>query len=183
MDQFLYHFKPKGMTGNTLMPLNRLQTILPEIYSEHVKKYKNREQLLKKRVPILNCLWNDVLHLSPINPQIILETWEKEGLRAHVGISKSFDVYKIPVKKLIEEKTVCYQSFNFEFNNYDPALEKNWGFKQDNFFELKEVDPKQINVWKNDMKAGRPIFWYSHIMHVLAEQSIDVADCDIITCV
>ncbi|MBY0414229.1 MAG: hypothetical protein K2Q18_08690 [Bdellovibrionales bacterium] len=49
MEQYAYHFKPKEMTGSTLIPLNHLQTTHPEIYSEQIKKYKNREKLLKKR--------------------------------------------------------------------------------------------------------------------------------------
>lgn len=182
MEQYVYHFKPKEMTGSTLIPLNHLQATHPEIYSEHIKKYKNREQLLQKRVPILNCLWNDVLHLSPINPQIIIDTWRSEGLIGHAGISKSFEVYKIPAKKLREENTICYQSFNYDFENYNPDQEKNWRFIQEKYIELKVVGTEQLSVWHNDMKAGRPFFWYSHTMHVLAEQNIDITGCDIITC-
>jgi hypothetical protein len=76
MSQFVYHFKPKNMVGDLLIPLNQLRDKHPMTYAEHVTKYKGREKLLEKTIPLLNCLWNDVLHISPIHPQIVryLET-------------------------------------------------------------------------------------------------------------
>ena len=47
----------------------------PAVYEEHVKKYKGRERLLRREIPLLNCLWNDVLHISPIHPQLVMDTW------------------------------------------------------------------------------------------------------------
>lgn len=64
---YVYHFKRKNMVGSKLIPLNKLKNIYPDIYKEHVKKYVGREKLLTKNIPLLDCLWNDVLHLSPIN--------------------------------------------------------------------------------------------------------------------
>jgi hypothetical protein len=170
------------MSGDLLIPLNTLKATHPEAYSEHVKKYKGREELLQKNIPILNCLWNDVLHISPINPQILLDTWRSEGLFEFSGIKKSIEVFKIPVKLLNDETTVCFQSFNYDFHSKDPNLFKYWNFNQSEFKEQNEVEPKQVEIWKNDIENKRPLFWYSHTMHILAQQTIDTRSCELIVC-
>jgi hypothetical protein len=182
MNQYVYHFRPKEMSGDFLIPLNSLQKTHPVAYVEHVKKYKGREELLQETIPILDCLWNDVLHISPINPQVIIDTWKKESLYEHARIPKAIEVYKIPVNIIKEETTVCFQSFNFDFNNYDPSLEKYWEFRKADFLEQKAVDLKQLEIWKNDFKNGRTFFWYSHTTHVLAKQQIDTRSCELIVC-
>lgn len=182
MSQYVYHFKPKEMSGDTLMPLNSMQESHPGAYEEHIKKYKGREQMLKQKIPMLNCLWNDVLHLSPINPQIIINTWREKELFEHAKIPKDIEVYKIPIELLNEETTICFQSHNFDFYEYTPELEKYWKFDKATFQEQVIVEPKQMEVWKTDTKAKRVMFWYSHTMHVLAKQQIDVRSCELIVC-
>lgn len=182
MNQYVYHFKPRGMTGSQLIPLNDLQNRHPAAYAEHVKKYKGREQLLQERIPILDCLWNDALHISPINPQIIIDTWRAENLYAHARIPESIEVYKIPVDLLNDESTVYFQSFNFDFKSRDPGLNKFWQFQKSSFKEQTEVEPQQLNIWKADLEVGRGFFWYSHTKHILAKQEIDTNLCELIVC-
>lgn len=179
---FIYHFKRKNMVGNKLVPLNAQKATMPEIYREHIKKYNGREKLLEKRIPILDCLWNDVLHLSPINPQLILDVYHKCDFVPEARKGEIFEVYKIPVSKLTDDKTVCFQSFNYDFHNYSPDLDKYFNFTLNEYRELTEVPEKQIKVWHNDKKAGRALFWYSHIMHILTRDEIDVSDCEVIQC-
>ena len=66
---YLYHRVPRNLKGNYLMPLNELKRVYPEIYREHVKKYAGREELLKFKIPIWSCLWNDVLHMAAVPPK------------------------------------------------------------------------------------------------------------------
>ncbi len=179
---FIYHFKRKNMSGNELIPLNRQKEKWPEMHKEHVKKYEGREKLLEKKIPILNCLWNDVLHFSPINPQLILDVYHKENLVPDIRKDEVFEVYKIPVGMLSEEKTVCFQSFNYDFDHYSPELDKYWKFSLSEFEELQEVPKEQIQIWHQDKKAGRVLFWYSHIMHVLSQTTLDISDCEILRC-
>lgn len=182
MTPYVYHFKPQGMFGDRLFPLNRLKDQHPAVYEEHVKKYKGRERLLSREIPLLNCLWNDVLHISPIHPQLVMNTWRAEGLYPATRPAVQIEVYKIPVDLLIEDTTACYQSFNFDYENYQPENEKFWAFKKSDYAEQTEVSAKQIEIWKSDTAKGRRLFWYSHTMHVLAMQEIDVANCELITC-
>lgn len=179
---YVYHFKRKGMMGKTIYPLNELKNIYPEVYDQQVAKYKGREQLLEKKIPYLDCLWNDVIHLSPINPQLILNIYHRDDLVPEIRKDEVFEVYKIPVERLEEAQTVCFQSFNFDPSNFDPNLNKFWEFKHSDYSELKEVPREQIEVWHKDKEAGRVLFWYSHIMHILSKTNLDISDCEIISC-
>lgn len=182
MSQYVYHFKPNGMTGDLLIPLNDLKATLPTTFDLQIKKYQGREELMKLEIPLLECLWNDVLHFSPINPQIILDTWRKEGLMDFAKPRLPLEVYKVPTKLLKENKVVCFQSFNYDFNNKDPKLRKFWKFESLNYQEQKAVEPKQVEIWKNDKNAGRHLMWYSHTMHILAKQELHVDACELIVC-
>jgi hypothetical protein len=41
----------------------------PEIWREEVRKYAGGEGLMEERIPLLDCKWNDVVHLFPFIPQ------------------------------------------------------------------------------------------------------------------
>ncbi|MCP4913193.1 MAG: hypothetical protein GY909_08735 [Oligoflexia bacterium] len=179
---FLYHFKRKGMVGNTIYPLNVLKDIYPEVYQNQVSKYKGREHLLEKRIPLLDCLWNDVIHLSPINPQLILDIYHRDGLVPEIRKDEVFEVFKVPIEKIKEDETVCFQSYNFDPQNFDPTLNKFWEFKLETYKELEEVPEEQIEVWHKDKANGRVLFWYSHIMHILTKTTLDISDCEVISC-
>ncbi|HEY1074819.1 MAG TPA: hypothetical protein VGE59_03940 [Patescibacteria group bacterium] len=76
---YLYHMVPKDLVGDILYPLNKLKLLDPELYDKKTKKYQGREYQLELKVPPLNCLWNDVLHLSPIHPQEVVDTLKACG--------------------------------------------------------------------------------------------------------
>jgi hypothetical protein len=174
----VYHFKPLDMTGNVLFPLNRLRETHPEIYSKAATKYVGRESLMSEVIPGLNCLWNDVLHLSPIHPQRIVDCWKQHGLIEHTRISeRKIEVYEIPVELLLENNTVYFQSQNTTFGDFSKSGDKYWAFKQGSYREQMDVEKTQIEVWQRDHQAGRRFLWYSHTTHILAQQNVDISEC------
>jgi hypothetical protein len=68
MAPHVYHMVPNNIHGTVLYPLNVLKNIHPEAYTSHAKKYIDREWLLQRKIDALDCLWNDVLHCTPIHP-------------------------------------------------------------------------------------------------------------------
>lgn len=78
---YIYHRIPQNMAGDTLYPLNQLKEIYPEIYEQHVAKYEGREWVKDFELPELECIWNDVLHFSPINPELIEDILEEIGFK------------------------------------------------------------------------------------------------------
>jgi len=170
------------MHGSVLYPLNELKKTLPAVYQIQSKKYEGREWLFEKRISILNCLWNDVLHFSPIHPQIILDTWRKEGLYkdSETG-EKEISAFKVPSELISDTSTVCFQSFNFDISSYDPKRDKFWAYESASYREQVEVHTDQIKIWVSDQANGRRLFWFSHTMHILAKQALDITSCEIVT--
>ena len=176
---FVYHFKRSSMIGSILMPLNDLQDIYPETYENHAKKYHGREILMKRKIPKLNCLWNDVLHLSPINPQIILDEWDKMGMKLENLV---FETYKIPIEALDESHCLYFDPQLVEYGNFEFKEEQFRQFEKKLFNPLDKVSDLQIKAWKKDKEEGRKIFWYSHTTHVLYKGHIDISEFNILNC-
>ena len=64
MHHFVYHMVPTEMIGEKLIPLNSLGKVHPSLYEKYTEKYYDhpeRSALLKKQVPKLDCLRNDIL--------------------------------------------------------------------------------------------------------------------------
>lgn len=97
--QKLYHFAPDDMAGDVLYPLNELKEVHPEIYEEQKDKYEGREFVMDREISYLNCLWNDVLHLTAVHPRAI-----KEAL----GSDKTFKTFAIDPYQLDPDQTVVY---------------------------------------------------------------------------
>jgi hypothetical protein len=77
--RFVYHRVPVNLTGSVLYPLNQLKQVHPDVAVVQLKKYQGREALLSQQIPHLNCLWNDVLHFSPVHPAKIKAAMEEAG--------------------------------------------------------------------------------------------------------
>lgn len=122
------------------------------------------------------------MHLSPIHPQRVLETWRTEGLSERIGVKTPLEVYRVPAALISVATAVTFQSLNFDFGNFDPALDKYAPFDPATYREQTSVSTEQIGVWRADLEAGRRPFWYSHTMHVLSKQRIDTRHCELVTC-
>ena len=168
---YVYHFKSKNMSGSKLFPLNTLRELHPQAAELHLKKYENRPKLLEQRIPPLDCLWNDVIHLAPIHPQIILNLWRELDLPIPASLHQ--EVIKIPSRMLVENKTVTITP-----RGRDPHKEF-FAFAHDHYQEQTTVSQAQIEDWRDQAATGWPLFWYSSTMHILTKDEIDIADFEI----
>ena len=104
---YVYHMVPKDMKGEVLISLNEIKSNYPELYKIYSKKYLNhpeRESLLLRSIPKLNCLWNDVIFLLPLHPYYVYEALQSLG----VSIKKDLMFYEIPTERLIGNKNAVY---------------------------------------------------------------------------
>jgi hypothetical protein len=95
------------MFGDILYPLNTLREINKDTYEFYTSRYKGRETLLEQKIPVLNCLWNDVLHCSPIDLRLIYKALIKAG--HHKVKVKNIEFFKIPIELLKDIKFVKYK--------------------------------------------------------------------------
>ena len=170
--KFLYHGKPEDMIGTVLFPLNEMQVTLPEIYKLEKAKYADRESLMEEIIPILNCKWNDVLHLSPIDPKIVYQ----ELINAGFSPSKDALFFKIPVDQINESLTVVYK-----YENGNKTPDQFLKFSKEIFQNLSEL-PTGTKAWYKECAASkkRPLLFHM-VPHILTKSSIDITNCEVVS--
>lgn len=172
--EYLYHRVPKHMTGTILYPLNVLKEIRPEIYAEYIKKYEGRESLLTAEVPPLNCLWNDVVHMTAVSPS---------ELKANLA-QADFEYppqswFKIPVSKIVGDKSIV-----FVYRRDIGLMPK---FKQYEQFDSARMEvyrtvlPETIEYYKQKKAEGVTPLNFHLVPHVLYKGEIDTNGLEIIT--
>jgi hypothetical protein len=176
----LYHLLPSPLSGDTLYPLNRLKELAPEIYRQHVAKYKNREELLERRIPFLDCLWNDVLHLSPVHPALIRNaklkvglTWPANGRAVcvvnpdHVGMTAQNTVI------WHNEGTTAKSDLGATPHGFSPFLAAS-------IPELSRLPEKTLDYYAESKRTAEPTFLFVGIPHILYRGAIRVEDTQVI---
>ncbi|MFH1290260.1 MAG: hypothetical protein ABIH92_02510 [Nanoarchaeota archaeon] len=174
---YLYHMVPPNMRGNKLHPLNVLKDIHPEVYAEAVKKYDGREELLSVVIPTLGCLWNDVLHLTAIDPIEVKKALKKAG-KKNIKKRKWYEINPFQLKK--DSTTV--------FLYKDRPQERKRRHDEDNF---ETFDPSQLQKYdklpkgtfenyKKQISHDKKPLLFHLAPHILYHGSIPVGGCKII---
>lgn len=168
---YLYHRASKNLKGNTLYPLNNLKEIYPEIYEQEIKKYTGREFVTQYRIPILNCLWNDVLHFSAVHPEEIKQAIIDAGGDKNVTIN-SFEVDPdliTPGNAIVYLYTQTKVNFNPDENSFVKFLPE----------ETKKysIMPEATkNYYKEMISEGKRPLLYHRIPHILYKGTLNVND-------
>ncbi|HID53593.1 MAG TPA: hypothetical protein EYP41_16365 [Anaerolineae bacterium] len=174
---YIYHIVPKKFTGSILYPLNQLKHKYPELYAAHVKKYEGREILLEREIPMLNCLWNDVLHFSPVHPAKICQALWEAGFQPSI-----FQVYKIDPDAFgfNFQNTVIYLSpprKKGDFSVRETDFER---YSQQKLAQISDVPPATIAYFKQAKKRGERPFLFNHVPHILYRGIINTNKAKII---
>lgn len=172
-NSYLYHKMPINMAGKTLFPLNSMKKNLPQVYETEKAKYKGREFLMDEMVPILNCRWNDVLHLSPIEPKLIYSALFETGFKPDKTL-----FYKIPVSLIDRKNTVI-----FKYENEDAELTSDQIIPfQSNILDSIAKLPSGTKQWyQYCFSEKRQPLLFHLVPHVLTTQPIDITNCDIVS--
>lgn len=176
---FVYHLVPKNITGDVLYPLNMLKTYHPEIYENRVQKYQGREQVIERRIPILNCLWNDVVFFTNVHPEAI-----RDGF---VAISKQWKPQKWyainpPTYGFNAQNTVLYYpDMSREKGDFTLSLERFASFDAGKLETIYELPSATLAYYREAAERGDPIFAWHGLPHVLHHGSVALANVDLIT--
>lgn len=170
---FIYHGIPEQMVGDQLIPLNQMQDKMPEIRAKNLEKYKNREEILERKIPLLDCLWNDVLQFLPLHPQKVFELQKSLGLISEVP---SYKYYEIDLETLDADKTVVF----FKTAPGDENTEVKWLVDVD-FSVIQDIPRATMDYYKSLVGTGQPPFNYQFIPHIVYKGVINIADLPIIT--
>ena len=167
----IYHLKPRTMQGDTLMPLNQMKEHYPELYTTQLRKYEGREALLTRKIPMLNCLWNDVLFFSPVPPEAVKEAFETIIGRWQparwlcvetddISISSENAVIKLPDMTREKGDFVVYEK---DYIPFVPTI----------LATMRTIPQHTLDYYKSAHEAEQPIFAWHGIPQILYRGNIE----------
>lgn len=163
----IYDGVPTRLRGTTLSPLNRLRDLYPDIYESEIAKYQDhpdRILLPQTRLPVLDCLWNDVVHTDPIHPHRLYRAWIARG--ANVDADRAF--FRIPIDRVAEHEIGWMVGRDVQ--RLDLAT----------YAELT-ILPEETRRWYDRLAAwGRYGGDFVGIPHVLVKGEIDIVGLNVI---
>lgn len=167
MNQYVYHRKPKDFKGNLLYPLNALKDIYPDAYKHQIAKYQGRMELMQQRIPLLDCLWNDVIHLAPVNPEKVYH-----NIRLAGGSTNKKTWFRWNISDLVEKKWLIYEGPNSK----SPKLEKRHFsyLSAKKYSELADLPEATKLYYKKAIEEGSPTLMFICCPHILLKDVLDI---------
>ncbi|HUP26402.1 MAG TPA: hypothetical protein VM124_02005 [Candidatus Limnocylindrales bacterium] len=170
---FIYHGVPEQMIGTHLIPLNRMDATMAETRDKNLEKYEGREEILERKIPLLDCLWNDVIQFLPLHPQKVFELQQELGLIDNVSPYKFFE---INLRNLDPHQTVVFfKTAPGEENTYIKWL------KDVDFESLQIIPDATLAYYKSLIGTGELPFNYQFIPHIIYKGTLDISGSNVIT--
>ncbi|CAN5434934.1 hypothetical protein BH10PAT3_BH10PAT3_1880 [soil metagenome] len=170
---YFYHGVPEPMVGTLLIPLNRMPSSMTALHNMHLKKYDGREEITKRRIPLLDCLWNDVVQFLPLHPRKVFELQVKLGL---IPTIPNFKFFEIDPGMFDLDKTVVY----FKSAPGEENIEVTW-LKDVNLSSLQDIPIATVEYYESLVGTGELSFNYQFIPHILYEGAVDISSSRIVT--
>lgn len=164
---FLYHGIPEDMKGDELITLSQMFAKDPVLHQKYLEKYKGREEILERRIPLLDCLWNDVVQLLPLHPRKLFELQLQLGLINEIPEYRYFQID--PTTLNIDDTVVYFKTAPGEEN-----VTVKW-LKDSNLDELQEIPEATIKYYESMVGTGEPVFNYQFVPHILYRGSVDIS--------
>lgn len=170
---YLYHTVPENMQGDILYPMNVLKDMKPELYEKLLSGYAHRPHIMKKYIPTLGCVWNDVIHFSLVDPLIL------NGALKDAGFSPSGSVFKIPISLLDPAKATIYINKKDE-EGVVISLDNFVDFTEENVTKYNEINDITRRYFSEMHKLKKLPLKHRFLPHVLYRGTIDIDGLEII---
>lgn len=170
---FIYHGVPEQMVGTYLVPLNQMQNDLKEIRDKNLEKYEGREEILVRKIPLLDCFWNDVVQFLPLHPQQVFDLQHKLGLIPEVP---PYRFYEIDIKALDPKNTVVF----FKTAPGEENVEVKW-LNDVDFDSLQMIPEATIRYYRTLVGTGELPFNYQFLPHILHKGTVDISVAKVIS--
>lgn len=173
--RYLYHMIPVDMQGTVLHPLNTLKDIHPDLYLAKANKYNNRRHIMDQFIPTLEASWNDVLHLSAIDPAELKKALIEAGMEP-----KEMRFYQINPELLDPKQTTVYLYSN-KTGDEKMSIENFTDFDPKKLHEHAELPQVTKEYYKKMFeKGGKPLLFIG-VPHILHKGSIDISNLPVVT--
>lgn len=125
-------------------------------------------------MPLVDCRWNDVVHLCPVPPFILRR--ELEVARGAAYEDRTW--FKVPISAIQGIPAVAFQSVPRPYSgpfSFPPECFK-W-FEPDSYREIHEVADATKRYYRDEFAVGRRPLVFNGLLHVLVKGSIEVSRC------
>ncbi len=153
------------------MPLNELKNIDEAAYTFYAKKYAGREGLMKRRIPSLECVWNDVVFLSAIPPHDLLAAYASAGRTMH---KRRF--YRIDPAQLDHSHMAVWPCEDWGIGSALSCVP----FDVADLERYKKVPERTIEYYRQLVADKRNGFPYAYVPHILYKGRIDIRQTEIV---
>lgn len=160
------------MYGDELIPLNQMENIFPDIYQDQVSKYKGREKILKRSIPKIDCLWNDVLHFSSISPQIIFSRLRD----LEFGSFANIKWFEIPIDTVKNLPVVIYYAPQVPRDNFLLTVDDIRTFDANVWQEPRILTTETEQYFLNCKNEGKSPLAFQFVPHVLVKGRVSIKD-------
>lgn len=165
--QYFYHGVPENMKGDELVPLSKMLELDPGLRAKYLEKYKDREEILERKIPLLDCLWNDVVQLLPLHPYKLFELQNELGLIPEIP---DYKYLEINARILDPSQTVVY----FKTAPGEENVTVKW-LKDVDFEELQDIPEATRKYYESMVGTGEPVFNYQFVPHIVYRGVVDTA--------
>ena len=169
---YFYHGIPEDMKGSELIPLNKMLEVDPRLRTKYLEKYKGREEILERKIPLLDCLWNDVVQLLPLHPRQLFELQKELGL---ITETPDYSYYQLDTNALDPLQTVVY----FKTAPGEENVTVKW-LRDVQLEELQEIPEATRKYYESMVGTSEPVFNYQFVPHILYQGTIDVSSARVI---
>lgn len=163
---YFYHGVPDDFRGSSLIPLNEMMKVDPELRFKYLEKYKGREEILERKIPLLDCFFNDVVQLLPMDPKKLFELQLKLGL---INEIPNYTYFQIDPRELDPKRTVIY----FKTTPGEEHVTVKWLDDVD-LKELQDIPVATTEYYRNLVGKNEPVFNYQFVPHVIYKGRINV---------
>ncbi|QPC81758.1 hypothetical protein G4Y79_19005 [Phototrophicus methaneseepsis] len=163
---YVYHRVPSSPVGQMLEPLNRLKETQPELYAQHTRKYQGREWLLQRQIERLGCLWNDVIHTSPVPPQRVYAALRQAGWQKRFPTAW----YRIDVVTMgfSEANTVIY------YSGSHPSQARFEPFAIEKLADMDTLPAATFAYYRQQIEAGAAPLLFHQVPHILHRGALPI---------
>lgn len=181
MQEYIYHMVPKEMIGDKLIPLSALGEISPHLFKQYTKKYFSHSErliLLKRQIPKLNCLWNDVIHFIPLNPYYVYEALTSLGIKT----KEKQQFFKIPIERLTNNTSAIYFYTKEKYRGPTKEIVEDEIkiLNVETYQELKELPAASVEYYQLENEKGNKFGLFAYIPHVLSLGEVQINDVEIV---
>jgi hypothetical protein len=173
----LYHAEPSGLTGERLVPLSALAVTDPAAYAAAIATYADtpeRRRMPDRRVPLLDCRWQDVVFLAPVHPHLIWRAWAHRGVYHPGG-----RFLAIPAKSVAHIPAVVYTpDRTVPGEDLHPADVR--PFDAETYTEMTALSERTLAWYDTLAAAGRSGGLFHTVPHVLVRGRVDIGDAEVV---